>query len=145
MIRVSVAREINKDNSVTNYVNVNFYVRCGEPTLRNFVSKLTKICDLVVYQECLLAKGVDIIELYDDYEKGVWSVSLYKLLRSNCRGSLNVIHRYVNRVINKIPYLKDVFEITYRNDFDIDAFNEIAIEALKRYESKESKGGKCDA
>lgn len=147
MIRVSIAREIIKKKGggikgVMNYVNVSFIVRCGEPTLRNFVSELTKICDLVAYEECLFVKGVDIVELYDDYEKGLWRVSLYKLLKSNRRGSLDVIHRFVKRVINKVPYLRDTFEIIYRNDFDVDAFNEIAVEALKRYESK---GGECDA
>lgn len=144
MIKVSIAREIIK-KSVMNYVNVSFIVRCGEPTVRNFVTELTKICDLVVYQECLFVKGVDVVELYDDYEKAIWRISLYKLLKSNHKSSLNVIHRYVNRVINKINYLKDTFEIVYRNDFDVNAFNDIAVEALKRYESKEVKGEGCDA
>lgn len=142
MIRVSVARESKKGGGVINYVNITFYVRCGEPTLRNFiVSKLTKICDLVAYEECL-GKGADCVELYDDYEKVLWRVNLYKLLRSSHKGSLSVIQRYVDRVINKIPYLRDTFEIIYRNGFDLNFFNEIAVESLKRYETK---GGESDA
>lgn len=143
MIRVSVARESEKGKGVINYVNITFYAKCGEPTLRNFIIfKLTKICDLVTYEECL-GKVADVVELYDDYEKVLWRVSLYKLLRSNHKGSLSVIQRYVDRVINKIPCLRDTFEIIYRNDFDIYAFNEIAVEALKRYERQ--KGGESDA